>query len=93
MQVVERVWEWHFAASPEALWPLLADTARIGEAAGFPRYTITDIEQPDGTVRRIGSARRLRHDRHLGRGRAGMGRRPLVQPRAPLSQPADPPAR
>jgi hypothetical protein len=59
MQVVERVWEWHFAASPEALWPLLADTARIGEAAGFPRYTITDIEQPDGTVRRIGSARRF----------------------------------
>jgi class 3 adenylate cyclase len=59
MQVVERVWEWHFAASPEALWPLLADTARIGEAAGFPRYTVTDIEQPDGTVRRIGSARRF----------------------------------
>ena len=59
MQVVERVWEWHFAASPDALWPLLADTARIGEAAGFPRYTIADTEQPDGTVRRIGSARRF----------------------------------
>ncbi len=59
MQTVERVWEWHFAASPEALWPLLADTARIGEAAGFPRYTITDIPRPDGTVERVGSARRL----------------------------------
>jgi hypothetical protein len=27
MPVVERQWEWHFAASPEALWPLIADTA------------------------------------------------------------------
>ena len=59
MPVVERVWEWHFAASPEALWPLVADTARIGEAMGVPRYTVTDIPRPDGTVERIGSARRL----------------------------------
>ena len=59
MPIVEREWEWHFAASPEALWPLVADTARIGEANGFPRYTVTDIAQPDGTVQRIGSARRL----------------------------------
>jgi len=59
MPVVEREWEWHFAASPEALWPLVADTARIGEAAGFPRYTVTDIARPDGSVERIGSARRL----------------------------------
>jgi class 3 adenylate cyclase len=59
MPVVEREWEWHFAASPEALWPLVADTARIGEAAGFPRYTVTDIPRPDGTVERIASARRF----------------------------------
>jgi class 3 adenylate cyclase len=59
MPVVEREWEWHFAASPEALWPLVADTARIGEANGFPRYTITDTPRPDGTVERIGSARRF----------------------------------
>lgn len=57
MPVVEREWEWHFAASPEALWPLVADTGRIGEAAGFPRYTITDTARADGTVERIGSAR------------------------------------
>jgi len=57
MPVVERVWEWHFAASPEALWPLVADTARIGEANGVPRYTVTDIPQPDGSVAHIGSAR------------------------------------
>jgi class 3 adenylate cyclase len=59
MPVVERVWEWHFAASPEALWPLIADTARVGEACGFPRYTVTDIARPDGSVERIGSARRF----------------------------------
>ena len=59
MPVVERVWEWHFAASPEALWPFIADTARIGEASGFPRYTVTDITQADGSVAHIGSARRL----------------------------------
>jgi class 3 adenylate cyclase len=59
MSTVERVWEWHFAASPEALWPIIADTARIGEAAGFPRYTVADTPLPDGTVERIGSARRF----------------------------------
>jgi class 3 adenylate cyclase len=59
MPVVEREWEWHFAASPEALWPLVADTARIGEACGFPRYTVIDTPRPDGTVERIGSVRRF----------------------------------
>jgi len=59
MPVVEREWEWHFAASPEALWPLIADTGRIGEAVGAPRYTITDIARPDGTVERIGSAKQF----------------------------------
>jgi len=59
MPVVEREWEWHFAASPEALWPLVADTARLGEANGFPRYTVTDTPRPDGSVERIGSVRRF----------------------------------
>jgi class 3 adenylate cyclase len=59
MPVVEREWEWHFAATPEALWPLVADTARIGEANGFPRYTVSDVPQPDGTVRHTGAARRF----------------------------------
>jgi class 3 adenylate cyclase len=59
MPIVEREWEWHFAASSEALWPLVADTARIGEANGFPRYTVTDTPRADGTVEHIGSARRF----------------------------------
>src|SRR5580700_10596288 len=59
MGTVTREWEWRFAASPEALWPIIADTAAIGEAAGFPRYTVTDTLLPDGSVERIGSVRRL----------------------------------
>ena len=57
MQVIERVWEWRFAAPPEILWPLLADTARFNEAMGLPRYTVSETPQPDGSVKRIGNAR------------------------------------
>jgi class 3 adenylate cyclase len=59
LRTVQREWEWEFSAAPEALWPVLADTARFNEAAGLPRYEVTDLPQPDGTVRRIGRARRL----------------------------------
>ena len=59
MRVVERVWEWHFPSPPDALWPYLADTARLNEALGLPRYTVTDTAQPDGTVRRTGETRRF----------------------------------
>jgi class 3 adenylate cyclase len=59
MGTVERDWEWEFAASPAVLWPLLADTARFNEAAGLPRYSVADVPQPDGSVRRIATARRL----------------------------------
>jgi len=53
-EVVERTWEWHFNAPPEALWPLFADTARFNEAAGLWRYDVTDTPLPDGTVKRTG---------------------------------------
>ena len=59
MPVIERVWEWHFAASPKALWPVLADTARFNQAIGLPRYTVSETPLPDGSVRRTGSARRF----------------------------------
>src|SRR5215471_7380091 len=59
LRTVERDWEWEFSAAPEALWPVLADTARFNEAAGLPRYEVTDVARPDGTVRRIGRARRF----------------------------------
>ena len=57
--VVQRVWQWRFAASPEALWPLLADTARFNEALGMPRYAVSETPLPDGTVRRTGSVCRF----------------------------------
>src|SRR5260221_1321851 len=59
MGIVEQVWEWHFNASPEALWPLLADTARFNEAAGLLRYEVTDRPQPNGTVTRTGTVHRF----------------------------------
>jgi class 3 adenylate cyclase len=59
MPIVERSWKWHFAASPEALWPLLADTGRLNEAVGLSRYTLSETPRPDGTVERIGVTRRL----------------------------------
>src|SRR4051812_9598030 len=54
---VERSWSWSFAAPPELLWPVLADTARINEATGFPRYVLEETAQPDGSVVRIGHAK------------------------------------
>ena len=57
--MIERVWEWHFAATPEVLWPVLADTARFNEAIGLPRYAIDEVPQPDGSVRRTGSVHRF----------------------------------
>ena len=57
--MIERVWEWRFAASPETLWPILADTARFNEAMGLPRYAIHEEPQPDGSVRRTGSVHRF----------------------------------
>jgi class 3 adenylate cyclase len=59
LRAVEREWEWEFPAAPEALWLVLADTARFNEAARLPRYEVTDLPQPDGTVRRTGRARRF----------------------------------
>src|SRR5438552_3139899 len=59
MRMVERQWEWEFSATPKALWPALADTARFNEAAGLPRYAVTDLPQPDGSVGRIATARRF----------------------------------
>lgn len=43
-------WYWHFDAPVEAVWPLLADTARFNEAAGLPKHRIAETPQPDGSV-------------------------------------------
>jgi class 3 adenylate cyclase len=52
----ERVWTWELPASPAALWPYLSDTARFNEAAGTPRYAVSEETQADGSVKRRATA-------------------------------------
>ncbi|HVO17017.1 MAG TPA: adenylate/guanylate cyclase domain-containing protein [Alphaproteobacteria bacterium] len=54
--VTER-WTWHFDSPPEAVWAVLADTARFNEAAGFPKHRIETVAEADGTIVYIGTAR------------------------------------
>ncbi len=49
-------WDWHFDHPPEAVWRVLADTARFNEAAGFPKHAIEERPHPEGTVTYIGRA-------------------------------------
>ena len=57
MAAVSQTWEWEFEHPPEAMWPLLADTARFNEAAKLPKHQIAEIPQPDGSVPYFGAAR------------------------------------
>jgi class 3 adenylate cyclase len=50
-------WTWHFDRPPAEIWPIIADTARLNEAAALPKHKITEIVQPDGSVRFYGRAR------------------------------------
>jgi class 3 adenylate cyclase len=47
-------WTWSFDRPPADIWPLMADTARFNEAAKLPKHTITDVTQPDGSVKYFG---------------------------------------
>ena len=49
--------EWDFDVPVEAMWSVLADTARFNEAAGFPKHDIEEIPQSDGSVRFIAHSR------------------------------------
>jgi len=48
---------WRFDEAPEKVWRVVADTARLNELAGLPRYTLTETPGADGAVTRIGAAR------------------------------------
>ena len=52
-----QTWTEHFDSPPEAIWPVMADTARYNEAAGLPKHEIEEIPWPDRSVRYIGRAR------------------------------------
>jgi class 3 adenylate cyclase/carbon monoxide dehydrogenase subunit G len=43
--------ETQFASPPEAIWPLLADTARLNEMSGASPYQVEDRGDADGRVR------------------------------------------
>ncbi len=46
-------WEWHLQSSPQALWPLLADTNRFNYDIGLP-----SVEQPGADAAVLSNARR-----------------------------------
>jgi class 3 adenylate cyclase len=45
-----------FGKPPEAIWPLVADTARINELVGFPPYQVEERADTQGRIRRVASA-------------------------------------
>jgi len=47
--------ELHFTKPPEAVWPFVADTARLNEISGSPRYTVEERADPQGRVHRLAS--------------------------------------
>ena len=49
--------ERHFAKPPEALWPIIANTARINELAGAPAYQVEEQKDQQGRIRRFATAR------------------------------------
>ena len=50
-------WRLEFDAAPEVLWPLLADTERLNEAAKIPRVEMEEYVDDEGKLCRIGRAR------------------------------------
>ena len=56
--VKRRIFVWHFDSPVEAIWPVLADTARFNEAANVPKHDIDEIAQADGSVRYMARARK-----------------------------------
>ncbi len=47
--------ERHFAKPPEAIWPFVADTARINEISGSPAYRVEERPDAQGRVHRFAS--------------------------------------
>ena len=52
-----KTWIWRFDSPPEAIWPVLSDTARFNEAADLPRHTIIETPREDGSVEFLARAR------------------------------------
>ncbi len=57
METQSQTFHWRFQNPPEKIWPLLADTVRFNEAAGLPRYEVSETLQEDGSVLFEGAAK------------------------------------
>lgn len=57
LSLQSRTFLWEFAVPPEAIWPILADTARFNEAARLPKHEIIETPRDDGSVLYEGRAR------------------------------------
>lgn len=55
-EIKKQTFVWHFDSPVEKIWPILADTARLNEAAQFPKHDIEEIVHPDGSMQFIASA-------------------------------------
>ena len=47
--------ERHYPKPPEAIWPFVADTARINELSGSPIYQVEERADADGRIHRLAS--------------------------------------
>jgi len=54
----QQSWVWNFDAPVEAVWEVLADTARFNEAARLPKHEIVETLQPDGRMLYLGRLKR-----------------------------------
>ncbi len=50
--------ERHFEKPPAAIWPFVADTARVNELSGSPRYSVEERADKQGRIRRFASVGR-----------------------------------
>lgn len=56
-RVHRRQWRWRFEARRNDVWGVLADTARLNEAAGLGKHVVTVLTRPDGSVEHRGKTR------------------------------------
>ena len=49
--------ERHFAQPPEAIWPFVADTARLNELSGSPSYRVEERADAEGRIHRFATAK------------------------------------
>ena len=56
-ETMGRTFVWEFPVPPEVIWPILADTARVNEAAHLPKHEIIETPREDGSVLFEGRAR------------------------------------